>query len=82
MAKAHISRRDSTADLVELPMCRHDIDDYLGLTIETVSRSFTELESNETSSCRVHDGSFLRSHASLQRLNAWGVGRVVRLVRL
>lgn len=37
--------RDPAQSAIELPMSRGDIADYLGLTIETVSRQFTELKS-------------------------------------
>jgi len=62
--------RASSELTVELPMSRQDIADYLGLTIETVSHTLTQLESKATielpSSRRIN----LRNRGALQRLHA------------
>jgi len=65
-----MASRSSGGMAIELPMSRQDIADYLGLTIETVSRTFTQLVQSgvialETSR-RVH----FRNRAALNRLNA------------
>jgi CRP-like cAMP-binding protein len=38
------AKRTKSASVVDLAMARHDIADYLGLTLETVSRMFAELK--------------------------------------
>lgn len=55
---------------VELPMRRQDIADYLGLTIETVSRTLTQLESMDAIALPTSRRIVLRNRAALRRLNA------------
>jgi len=55
--------------VVELPMSRQDIADYLGLTIETVSRTFTRLEDNAAIELPSSRRVVMRSRSGLQRLN-------------
>ena len=43
-----MGRHDPDAALLELPMSRRDIADYLGLTVETVSRTITRLRRDGT----------------------------------
>ena len=58
-------------DAIELPMSRSDIADYLGLTIETVSRTLTQLERNAIIALpTARRNIVLRNKAALRRLNA------------
>jgi CRP-like cAMP-binding protein len=63
---------DRTPDheTVELPMSRQDIADYLGLTIETVSRTLTTLESVGAIALPTSRCVMLRKRSALVRLNA------------
>ena len=59
----------SNGNTIELLMTRQDIGEYLGLTVESVSRTFAHLEA--TAAIDVHFRQIvLRSRASLRRLNA------------
>jgi CRP/FNR family nitrogen fixation transcriptional regulator len=54
---------------VELPMSRQDIADYLGLTIETVSRTLTQLENSAAIAVPTSRRIVLRNRAALTRMN-------------
>jgi len=41
-----MDRRLAVTGMMALPMCRRDIGDYLGLTLETVSRALSQLHSD------------------------------------
>jgi CRP/FNR family nitrogen fixation transcriptional regulator len=62
--------RLSTAESVELPMSRQDIADYLGLTIETVSRTLTHLEAKAAIALPTSRHIVLRNRKALIRLDA------------
>jgi len=55
---------------VELPMSRQDIADYLGLTIETVSRTLTQLSERSTIQFLGSRRIVLRNPSQLRALNA------------
>lgn len=61
--------RNSSAGTIELPMSRQDIADYLGLTIETVSRTFTQLAQTGKISLESSRRIVFRNKAALNRLN-------------
>jgi CRP/FNR family nitrogen fixation transcriptional regulator len=54
---------------IELPMSRQDIADYLGLTIETVSRTLTDLENAAAIELPAARRIVLRNRAALGRIN-------------
>lgn len=65
-----MAERRPGADSVELPMSRQDIADYLGLTIETVSRTLTQLEAEAAIALPTSRQVVLRNRSALSRLNA------------
>jgi CRP-like cAMP-binding protein len=63
-----MAKRAPAGNRVDLPMSRQDIADYLGLTIETVSRTLTQLENSAAIALPNARCFELRDHAALGRL--------------
>ena len=57
-------------NVVELPMSRQDIADYLGLTIETVSRTLTQFQQNSAIELPSSRRMILRNRQALASMNA------------
>ncbi len=64
-----MAERVSGSNAIELPMSRQDIADYLGLTIETVSRTLTSLESAAAIEVPTSRRIVLRNRGALCRMN-------------
>jgi CRP/FNR family transcriptional regulator, nitrogen fixation regulation protein len=65
-----MAARAPAGNEVDLPMSRQDIADYLGLTIETVSRTLTQLENAATIAVPSSRRIVLRNRGALSRLNS------------
>jgi CRP/FNR family nitrogen fixation transcriptional regulator len=65
-----MSRRASVSGTVELPMSRQDIADYLGLTIETVSRTISQFVSSAFIQLASSRRIVVRNPLALRRLDA------------
>lgn len=65
-----MAARASRAGFVELPMSRYDIADYLGLTIETVSRTLTEFDHSGAIDLQSARRLVICRPGALERLNA------------
>jgi CRP/FNR family transcriptional regulator, nitrogen fixation regulation protein len=64
-----MAERVPASNAIELPMSRQDIADYLGLTIETVSRTLTSLETAAAIELPTSRRIVLRNRPALNRLN-------------
>src|SRR5487761_1298900 len=64
-----MAERNPAGNAIELPMSRRDIADYLGLTIETVSRTLTALESAAAIEVPTSRRIVLRNVSALDRMH-------------
>ena len=65
-----MAARGPGADEIDLPMSRRNIADYLGLTVETVSRAVTQLESSGVIALATSRHIILRSRKALNCMNS------------
>ena len=65
-----MAARRTADEAVELPMSRQDIADYLGLTIETVSRTLTSLEQKAAIALPSSRRIVLRNRSALHKLDS------------
>ena len=65
-----MSRRSRESDHIDLPMSRQDIADYLGLTIETVSRALTQFKDAGAIALPTFRHIVLLDRETLTRLNS------------
>ena len=65
-----LAAREHAANDVEIPMSRQEIADYLGITIETVSRTLTQLEALATIALPTSRRVTLRNRSALAKINA------------
>jgi CRP/FNR family nitrogen fixation transcriptional regulator len=65
-----MAERISADNSVELPMSRRDIADHLGLTIETISRSLTQIENTGAIEFPSRRRFVLHDRSALNRLNS------------
>jgi CRP/FNR family transcriptional regulator, nitrogen fixation regulation protein len=65
-----MDRRLAVAGIMALPMCRRDIGDYLGLTLETVSRALSELHAKGVLGFSGARQIMLRNRQHLRNMNA------------
>ncbi len=65
-----LAERAGADGVLALPMSRTDIADHLGLTVESVSRTFTQLERDGIIALPAHRRTVeLRDRAALRRLD-------------
>jgi CRP/FNR family nitrogen fixation transcriptional regulator len=65
-----MAQRNPPGNEVQLPMSRQDIADHLGITIETVSRTLTNMQANATIALPTSRRVVLRNHSALHRLDS------------